>query len=483
MKSDLKVIIQRALREVERKETERHVFTSLFEVIAHVSPELERPQHLWPYIKLWDYIVTKDPQAPSFFGGRGCVVHAPPQHGKSLAGYHGLVFAVLWDLQQGRPPRHHAYSTYNQDKANESLKVVTELARRAGLDPRPSGPHLHLAGGAVIHFGGVVTGTLTGHKVDGIHLIDDPIKDRADAMSALLRERLWNWYLSVAKTREHKGASTIVMHTRWSHDDFAGRLIRERHWDYLRIAEECDDEADDPLGRKLGQRLWPEHHSDEQMAENKLSALVWESMYQGRPRPLGDALFQEPAYYDELPKGGYKFLYGADLAYTGTTRSDWSVLLGGRLYKDTIYLTSMLRKQVQADQFTRQMKAALAQRRGPILWFGNSVEAGAAALIKQQIPLFQFRMATADKYIRAMPVADKLWNQKKILLPRGPGAEWVEAFVYEVCQFTGHDDSQDDQVDALAALGHLCLRSDSGDSTRNLTRTMRAGFRKTARVV
>lgn len=479
MKSDLKLWLQRERRNLEAAKTARHTFTTLFDVIARVSPELERPDHLAPYVKLWDLNVMKPPGSDGF----KCVVHAPPQHGKSWTGYHGLVFAVLWDLQNGIPPRHHAYSTYNADKAAESLKTVVRLAHQAGLNPKPSGLHVHLEGGAIIHFSGVNTGTLTGHKVDGIHLIDDPIKDRKDAVSAKMRESLWDWFLFVAQTREHKGSSMIVMHTRWAHDDFAGRLIRERKWDYLRIAAECDDEEEDPLGRKLGEYLWPARHSAEQMAENKKSVLSWEAMYQGRPRPLGDALFQDAVYYDGLPKGaGFKPGYGADLAYTGTTRSDWSVLLGGRQYKDEIFLTSMIRKQIQADTFTRLMKGQVARERGPIRWFGNSVEAGAAALIKQQIPLFQFRLATADKYLRALPTAEKLWNQKKILVPRGDQHTWVDDFLYEVGQFTGQGDPQDDQVDALAALGSLFLRSDGGGSALDLTNTMRAGFRRTARV-
>jgi predicted phage terminase large subunit-like protein len=56
--------------------------------------------------------------------------------------------------------------------------------------------------------------------------------------------------------------------------------------------------------------------------------------------------------------------------------------------------------------------------------------------------------AEGDKFIRAQPVA-AAWNAGKVLVPRS--APWLEAFIAEVCGFTGIDDDHDDQVDALAA--------------------------------
>jgi predicted phage terminase large subunit-like protein len=477
MKSDLKGEIERRARAVNQARNARESFESLFDVMARVSPELDRPQHLWPYIAIWDHEVMKAPDQP----GLNVVFHAPPQHGKSLTGYHGLLFAVLWDLAHGIPPRHHAYSTYNADKAKESMKDVVLLAKKAGLNPKPSGPHLHLEGGAVIHFMGAVAGTLTGHKVDGIHLIDDPIKDRKEANSVQLREDRWNWLLSVAFTRRHIPSSVIVMHTRWHHDDLAGRLIHQRKWPYLRLAAECDTD-DDPLGRQLGEMLWPAKRPLSLLADQKLSQLTWESMYQGRPRPVGDTLFQDAIYYDGPPPAqGYKVGYGCDLAYTGTTRSDWSVLLGGRSKDKLIYLTSNLRHQMQADRFTRLMKAKCADERGPILWFGNSVERGAASLIRAQIPLFRFQMAVADKYVRALPCAEKLWNQQRILVPRD--APWVDEFVHEIGAFSGQGDLQDDQVDALAALGSLFLKGSGNNSGLDLNSKLLASVKPHIRLV
>ena len=40
-----------------------------------------------------------------------------------------------------------------------------------------------------------------------------------------MRERVWQEWESTLSTRLHKGASVIVIMTRWHEDDFVGRLL------------------------------------------------------------------------------------------------------------------------------------------------------------------------------------------------------------------------------------------------------------------
>ena len=59
-----------------------------------------------------------------------------------------------------------------------------------------------------------VGGGITGQGAD-ILLIDDPLKDRAEANSATIRNSIWDWYTSTAYTRLSPGGGVIVMATRW----------------------------------------------------------------------------------------------------------------------------------------------------------------------------------------------------------------------------------------------------------------------------
>jgi predicted phage terminase large subunit-like protein len=249
----------------------------------------------------------------------------------------------------------------------------------------------------------------------------------------------------------------------------------------------CDD-VNDPMGRQLGEALWPDQRPAAWLEQFMVNVLTWTSMYQGSPRPLGDALFNDATYYDDLPEGGYRVGYGADLAYSEKTRADWSCLLGARRYKNDIYLTSMLRKQMQADRFTALMQARVEHERGPVLWFGGGQERGVAQLIREKVPTFRFAMASADKYVRALPTAEKLWNPGRILVPnpeRFPAhRHWVEEFIHEIAMFTGMKDPQDDQVDALAALGALFLRGfGSGSGVDPLNKGLLASVKPHIRLV
>jgi hypothetical protein len=89
-------------------------------------------------------------------------------------------------------------------------------------------------------------------------LIDDPIKDRAEADSETVRKALHEWYGAVAYTRLMPGGAIIIIQTRWHEDDLAGWLLRDHateNWDVLRLPAiaEQDDEF-----RKQGEALWPE---------------------------------------------------------------------------------------------------------------------------------------------------------------------------------------------------------------------------------
>ena len=69
-----------------------------------------------------------------------------------------------------------------------------------------------------------VMGGLSGRPVD-ILLLDDTIKDALQAYSAVYRERIWDWYLSVGDSRLHNDSKQIICMTRWHEDDLAGRLL------------------------------------------------------------------------------------------------------------------------------------------------------------------------------------------------------------------------------------------------------------------
>ena len=77
--------------------------------------------------------------------------------------------------------------------------------------------------------GGSITGM--GCEILGI---DDPLKDRQEANSITIRDRIWDWYTSTAYTRLSPGGGVLVTLTRWHEDDLAGDQYY--HWPLRALA-------------------------------------------------------------------------------------------------------------------------------------------------------------------------------------------------------------------------------------------------------
>lgn len=77
-------------------------------------------------------------------------------------------------------------------------------------------------GGSYISVG--VGGAITGRGAD-FFIIDDPLKNREEADSEVIREKQWKWFTSTAYTRLEPGGKVILILTRWHLDDLAGRIL------------------------------------------------------------------------------------------------------------------------------------------------------------------------------------------------------------------------------------------------------------------
>ncbi len=107
-------------------------------------------------------------------------------------------------------------------------KVLFPNVRLAeGRDPekRTQG-QFDVVGGSGYYIAVGIMGSITG-KTSDIGIVDDPIKNRAEAESEVFRERVWQQYVTAFATRQFgdKG-SIIICLTRWHEDDLAGRLLK-----------------------------------------------------------------------------------------------------------------------------------------------------------------------------------------------------------------------------------------------------------------
>lgn len=411
--------------------------TPLMQYIPEVTENLEAPEHLKPLVNLFERIANGETIK--------ALISTPPQHGKSQTCLHGLV----WLLKK-LPQKRHAYATYAQQFSRDQSFIAKQIAERANLDlARDTADRWNTPSG-----GGVVWtsrgGPLTGHAIDGLLLIDDLIKDREEANSALIREKAMGWLSSVAMTRMHPNASVIFIATRWHLDDPHGRL--KDKWEYISL----------PAIKSDNTPLWPKYRPLSWLAEQKQNLLPndWSALYMCEPIADGSRVFQGVSYYDTLPDAPYKEAHGFDAAYTSKTNADYSVTISGRLIDDKIYITNLIRAQLEPMQYVPLMLANGVKR---VSWIRSGTEKGLEALLEREGIKVKAVNASTDKLTRAMSAATS-WNKGDILLPKN--ATFTPTIESEVSSFTGFDDAQDDIIDALSALVNELIASKKTDLTK-----------------
>lgn len=233
---------------------------------------------------------------------RFAIIEAPPRHSKSL---HVSQLFPAWAV--GRDKNTDiAVASYSGDLATDHGRETRNLIgtkayqnifkTRLAEDSSAKGKWNTDGKGSYNAVG--VGGSLTGRGADFL-IIDDPIKDRKEADSMVIREGIWKWFRSVARTRLSPQGAIVVMHTRWHEDDLIGRLTdgeEKEPWvdyfDYLkgdrakwvRLTLPAISTKDDKF-RKEGEALWPERYSLEELNDIKSSLGPYEfgALYQGKP--------------------------------------------------------------------------------------------------------------------------------------------------------------------------------------------------------
>ncbi len=225
------------------------------------------------------------------------IIQMPPRHGKTL---HVSQALPAWVF--GRNPRAQIIlASYGAELAEENSRKARSFVRsdvwpfecRVSEESRAQNRWHTDAGGILIATG--CEGAVTGRGANYL-IIDDPIRDRAEADSELIRKRLWDWWTDVARTRLMPKARVILASTRWHFDDLTGRILNTedgKRWTVLSLPAIA--EQGDVLGRKPGEALWPEWFPIDALPSverGEMSSRSFEALFQQRPSSEQGGLFK-----------------------------------------------------------------------------------------------------------------------------------------------------------------------------------------------
>jgi predicted phage terminase large subunit-like protein len=319
-----------------------------------------------------------------------------------------------------------------------------------------------------------VGGGITGMGFSGIGILDDPIKNREEAESKTIRDKIYEWYTDVFYTRREDNAPILLTMTRWNEDDLTGRILDVSENDIgtdkckvitlPALSEEKIPDYDIRTGPD--QSLWANKYSEEVLLKTKATVptYTWLSLYQQRPSAAAGNLFKRDSFryfieseltYDlhtpdgikQIPKESVVVFQTCDPAGTAKTHSDYFVLCTwGYTPKKELLLLDVFRTKIEGADHMDFFRTH-SRFPGLVLLGFESVGIGKTTyqnLVRERFPVVDLE-PKGDKFTRALSAAIRL-NMGTTYFRYG--AYWLTDWEEELLKFP--NSAHDDQVDTLS---------------------------------
>lgn len=423
------------------------------------------------------------------------IISMPPQEGKSQLSSRRF---PLWMLTQN-PETRIAVVSYESNVARRWGRAVrddiNQYHDRFGLQVRhdlSAQNEWQLFG----HEGGMFTAGMdsgiTGRPVD-LAIIDDPVKGREQADSPTTQQKNWDIWTDAILTRLAPGAPVVLILTRWSENDLAGKLLDDEPdvWEFLNIPAQAEHNPDngetDPLGREPGEFMESARgRTEAQWRARKRSSgpKTWASLYQGRPSPDEGGVFPSdwPTYetplWIERPDGSrivpgmgrddHELVISWDLTFKDSKNSDF---VAGQVWLRIgadCYLLDMVHGRMDFNRTLQAVKDLAAKWPQAGAKFVEDKANGPAVInsLSRTVPGVIPVEPEGGKEARANAISPFAYA-KNLHLPAAALLPNVQTLRDELLNFPNA--SHDDTVDAMTqAINQLLLRPLLGGGARTV---------------
>lgn len=414
------------------------------------------------------------------------IVELPPQHGKStfitetFPAYYlmknpdklAMVVSYSEELFKkfGRKNR-EKFRLYSDELFNLNISSETASVSEWGIQD-----HLGQL------YSTSILGGATGRGANLI-IIDDPIKNRAEAESKTIRDKIYAEWQDTFYSRLSADGSVIVIMTRWHEDDLAGRLLKEMKLPWVEIKIPAIAEENDLLGRKPGQALAPEIGKDEKWAEQTKAVTGsrgWAALYQQRPTPAGGDIFKRSWAKFYVPTIDMKVKLGLgddvailpssfdiqlqswDCTFKDKDTSDYvSGQVWGRSGVDN-YLLDRHHERMGIVDTMKAIQVMTSKWPNAIAKLIEDKANGSAVIemLQKKIKGIVAINPQGGKEVRAQAVAP-LWEAGNVYLPHPLWKPYTDEILDELTAFPNadHDDDVDSMSQALVRLDHKPTRT------------------------
>jgi predicted phage terminase large subunit-like protein len=311
-----------------------------------------------------------------------------------------------------------------------------------------------------------VNGKVTGKGAD-LLIIDDPHSEQEAKQAESKPETfddVYDWYTSGPRQRLQPGAAIIIIQTRWSRRDLAGKVLKasaERggdEWKYIELP------AILPSGKPLWPEFWP--LKELEALREELPSTKWQAQYQQTPYSDEGAIIKREwwrTWEERDPPQCSYIIQSWDTAYEAKTRSDFSACTTwGVFYHEDPDTGRTLPNLMLLDSYQKRMEFPELKRTALELWrrhepdtFLIEAKAAGAPLIYELramgIPVSPFVPTRAkntfgggDKIMRVNAIADIFQSG----LVWAPPTRWAEEVIEQCAEFPAGE--RDDLVDTVS---------------------------------
>jgi predicted phage terminase large subunit-like protein len=235
-----------------------------------------------------------------------------------------------------------------------------------------------------------------------------------------------------------------------------GWILQQHGWTVLHLPAFAETAAD-PVGRQLGEALWPSHYPVEALEAIRadVGGRVFQTLYQGNVSASQGTIFKRDwfQHYQQRPEKFTRIVQSWDTAFKTGATNDYSVCATFGETQNGFYLLALYRAKVEFPELKRQVALQANFWRPSEIYVED--KASGQSLIQElklatTCPVIPVKI-DRDKETRASAVTG-YFESGRVLFPEG--AAWLADLEDELASFPGglHDDCVDAISQALNRL-------------------------------
>ena len=390
---------------------------------------------------------------------RFLIINMPPRHGKSLTDQ----CLTAWLL--GRDPTCRVMTaSYNEDVASVFSKNVRNTIQTEKIGERvvffdmfpktkvkygdASAKKWTIDGQSQISYLATSpNGTATGFGCDYL-ICDDLIKSAEEAYNETALDNTYQWFVNTMLSRLEGQKKCIIIMTRWSSRDLAGRIMDA-------FPDECEIikyRVQDENGKMLCEDILSE--KDMNLIKREMNVDIFEANYNQTPIDVKGRLYQEFKEWEKLPSG--KIINFTDTADTG---SDFLCSINGVVFEKEFYISDL----VFSDEAMEVTEPKVAE-----LLFSGAVNVsriesnnGGRGFARNVQRLMNERYGSNRTQIESVPqthnkesriLASSAWVQNHIYMPPNWRTRFPEFYKQVMSYQRKGKNAHDDALDVLASI-------------------------------